>query len=522
MALDSREVIDEQILKAEADIQQLKARRNTYTPAAMLPIDILSYIFQFPADLEGHTREELLVKYMVPITQVCHRWRTIAIETATLWTRVPLGYLQWTEELLRRSKGAGIDVENRLIAGGQSIAGHPSEREALDCVFVNIGAVRRLSLRSIEQWEAQILFQAFNRSSGTLKIEDLTLTLTSNDVSGPTIGSSVLAALAGCGQMVPSTVQILVTLNNVTTLEVLHLSFSVLGCPSLREGDNGLSSADSQHHGRVEFPLLHDLLLTMPISRNAFVCTALPMSAILRPLSLHPPRKLNLECAVTHATSLSTLLHSVNDACGWMKGSSLQSLYLRFDAEYGEVFVAGSFSSPKMTKFVRDGDFSLHLLYQDFSDEEIFQQLFSGLPLHDLGYLAFLGCPMDIPASAWASTFGRLQRLQIVIMQDAELQKFLPALVEKNPFNDGLCFPGLRKFEAIHVNFRKDDNTSFAMLKDMLMRRREDARINEIRLTVCRFHPEQAEQLRKFRNVKLRKEVYHGSDSSDWEDFDFM
>ncbi|EJD43406.1 hypothetical protein AURDEDRAFT_114736, partial [Auricularia subglabra TFB-10046 SS5] len=98
-----------------------------------LPSDVLLRIFSFFSATE-----------LVLITHVCHYWRVLGLETASLWTRIELegDCASALHELLPRSKAAPVDL--RLVRYN---AREWQAIPVLDAVLPHIDRVRQLSIQ---------------------------------------------------------------------------------------------------------------------------------------------------------------------------------------------------------------------------------------------------------------------------------------------------------------------------------------------------------------------------------------
>ncbi|KAF9482556.1 hypothetical protein BDN70DRAFT_874912 [Pholiota conissans] len=118
--------IDEVIAVHLASLSALRFQRNNIVPISRLPPEILSRVFLF-------TQKTLHVQYdwddspffddsseeanpfgnpsdWIAVTQVCSHWRNIALNTPDLWIEPPIDNVQWLEEMLTRSKDAGLVI----------------------------------------------------------------------------------------------------------------------------------------------------------------------------------------------------------------------------------------------------------------------------------------------------------------------------------------------------------------------------------------------------------------------------
>ena len=108
--------------------------------------DILAYIFLLNATIPEHATT-------MASSQVCTRWRSIAVNCHTIWGRIidyPQHSLKWIETLLDRSNPSSLDFGSRLYKvyfanGGQSV---------LDLVFNHIDRLRIFNLQiPASSWE---------------------------------------------------------------------------------------------------------------------------------------------------------------------------------------------------------------------------------------------------------------------------------------------------------------------------------------------------------------------------------
>ncbi|KAF8159443.1 hypothetical protein B0H34DRAFT_703478 [Crassisporium funariophilum] len=104
---DARLLIDQEIARLEDAVRALRFRRNTLSPISCLPPELLSRIF---SSIEN--RKFLTKKYRwIQFSQVSSHWRSVALNSPTLWTNIPLACPLRMEEMLRRSKMANLTVK---------------------------------------------------------------------------------------------------------------------------------------------------------------------------------------------------------------------------------------------------------------------------------------------------------------------------------------------------------------------------------------------------------------------------
>ena len=112
-----------QIDKELANLSALKACRNALAPISRLPPELLSTIFTYTASASIHSEwlpESRLYPFWrrpmawMKVTQVCRRWRAVALQCPMLWTHICLSDYHLTRKMLRRSKNLPIFVESDL------------------------------------------------------------------------------------------------------------------------------------------------------------------------------------------------------------------------------------------------------------------------------------------------------------------------------------------------------------------------------------------------------------------------
>lgn len=114
----------------EAIILALNLQRNRLIPIAQLPAENLCEIFHFVKVKECHAEQGNMLKW-VTVSHVCSDWRSIAINSASLWDAPPLGNAHWIEEMLQRSKLVALSIEvsrsrKNMVEGLEEIVQHDS------------------------------------------------------------------------------------------------------------------------------------------------------------------------------------------------------------------------------------------------------------------------------------------------------------------------------------------------------------------------------------------------------------
>jgi hypothetical protein len=110
-AQESRRLIDEKIANFEECIRRLKSQRNELAPISQLPPEILSSIFSYAAAQSGFDSNRPLVRYF--FTHVSRAWRSVALDSPTLWRILPSS-IPWANAMLDRSKAVGLVIRLRI------------------------------------------------------------------------------------------------------------------------------------------------------------------------------------------------------------------------------------------------------------------------------------------------------------------------------------------------------------------------------------------------------------------------
>ena len=100
---------DAEIERTSNYLLDLKRRRNALIPVFRLPPEIFTEIFQIviTANAFEIMRAEPL---SLSFSRVCRTWRKMALNCATLWTRLPIQRSMLIEELLLRSKTLSLNI----------------------------------------------------------------------------------------------------------------------------------------------------------------------------------------------------------------------------------------------------------------------------------------------------------------------------------------------------------------------------------------------------------------------------
>lgn len=155
----------------------LKIQRNRLAPISRLPPDVLYKIFFISSrdiDLEG-------IKW-TRLTQVCHEWRALALNSPSLWSNPPLHNYYAAKEMLIRSEGAPLTVETGY--GACLWLYNSYIREILETQMHRINCVKV----AFQDYDGRRLLSYFPESAPNLK----SLTLCCFDYYSPNFAVPIL------------------------------------------------------------------------------------------------------------------------------------------------------------------------------------------------------------------------------------------------------------------------------------------------------------------------------------------
>ncbi|KAI0682165.1 hypothetical protein C8T65DRAFT_750800 [Cerioporus squamosus] len=125
----------------------IRERVNTYAPVNTLPDELLAVIFEYALPWrnsgshsrgyqEASHRSDMLAR--IPLTHVCRRWRSAAVETSTLWTIVDEDLKHLQDVFLVRSANAPIHALARYAVDqptGVHVAPHAERLNDLFLIY---------------------------------------------------------------------------------------------------------------------------------------------------------------------------------------------------------------------------------------------------------------------------------------------------------------------------------------------------------------------------------------------------
>ncbi|ESK87089.1 hypothetical protein Moror_11914 [Moniliophthora roreri MCA 2997] len=128
--------IEEEMRRLADSLQRLRAQRNARTLISRLPAEILTHIFTYCVPSRWY-RTSIHTKWH-SFTHVCHSWRSIALDHASLWTCIDFSSMELARTMLERSKTAILDI----MVQGHHVGRDEKRRELLKVIklqFFRIG-----------------------------------------------------------------------------------------------------------------------------------------------------------------------------------------------------------------------------------------------------------------------------------------------------------------------------------------------------------------------------------------------
>ncbi|KIP05546.1 hypothetical protein PHLGIDRAFT_36379 [Phlebiopsis gigantea 11061_1 CR5-6] len=143
-----------QALQAEIDVhrQQIirKMRRmNGLLTINCLPPELLAEIFRVWIDATKNL--PYLSHRWIKIAHVCHLWREVALSSPRLWSDLTIGTIDWTREMLARSKQAPLSI---LLS---SLYSHPWSPEAFRLVLGELSRIEKFEICGVDLIARQLV-----------------------------------------------------------------------------------------------------------------------------------------------------------------------------------------------------------------------------------------------------------------------------------------------------------------------------------------------------------------------------
>ncbi|KAH8092640.1 hypothetical protein BXZ70DRAFT_950780 [Cristinia sonorae] len=142
--------MEEGIARASQALLAQKLHFNTLIPVSRLPIELLTEVFilyvksqvaENAQRLRQDPPRRLSVYSWISISQVCHQWRQVALQTPILWCSIVWTKrisTSWISELLARSKSLLLRIRIRVVEGADQRPVFPHLQNALAVLLPEI------------------------------------------------------------------------------------------------------------------------------------------------------------------------------------------------------------------------------------------------------------------------------------------------------------------------------------------------------------------------------------------------
>ena len=505
---ETRSIIDRDIARLEESIRALKSRRNELSRICRLPVEILCNIFSLTEDKSNSRFGRSPVSW-TNFSQVSQHWRSSALSAPELWTKIPLRYSRWAQEMLIRSKKAKLTIRSSLSLD----TSYPKVIQTIRSCLYEMNRVEEINLSAISGLKLAEIFRDLPKSAPqlhTLCIDSLrsagiafpihedflhdTERLRCVELMRCKIGwdSQFLTGLTRLTledslKANSSIIQVLNALQRMPALIELRLK------DSIPENSDGLST-----YPVVDLPCLRVLHISSGVG---------PLTTVLGHINFPHSAILDLTCKENSSSQIDFSKFLSVLAMNFLSSLVIQSLILRHSDDRDNPQTYGFEFYLWTTTFTPDcfplptyptPQSQLHLvLTWPSMQRHIFAKTLTcvfdamSLPFLTQLQISTLDC---IDSRTWVKTFGKLPRLELVCVQSFEPHSFLEALVYKTKAAEksitayrNVSFPKLR---CIHLEGTHFSGTSTPVdtLLDYLMERCErNAEVQVLRLGDCHY-----------------------------------
>ncbi|KAL0573395.1 hypothetical protein V5O48_008569 [Marasmius crinis-equi] len=513
------------IRRAADEIRRVKAKHNASVPISRLPTEIIRIILGYCVSHRSTGRPYKLT--WLNATHVCRQWRSVALESASIWSQIDFSCPELAREMIARSRVAPLDV----------VVTRPVLTSRVYAVLIeatsNTGRLRTLVLPDAYHMNGVSLFPRLNKPAPLLHTLDLTAkpydTLPRKFFAGKTpalrklkitgfhfpLATSLLKNLTTlilkdphedpsinhCARC-PTTQRLLEVLQLMTELETLELS------NSLPQKKPATRSATKSAPRRVKLPKLRRLRLsgTLHLCNELLQNVIFPASAAVHltcTTSFLSP-SLGDHQAIALFNTLSQIYSASNDSEAFFK-----SLYI--DTTFSPLSVKASAQSEvpepsiwyDLETHARVSPFNLHVdLFESTGPlKAAFRAAVRALPLGQLETL-HLGLSADEICSAkdMVDMFGGLGRVKTIALNQRNIYPFVEALrpstdsnssdevpifPSSNEKNLNLRFPSLETIQLNEADFGADSSTMDMLMEALAFRAGHGKPIKSLVLREC-------------------------------------
>ncbi|KAF8437278.1 hypothetical protein L210DRAFT_3547373 [Boletus edulis BED1] len=300
--------VDEEIAKQIGSLTlcDLQTQRNSFLPISRLPTETLAAIFIISARDYHNTRNGYPTRTVpdwVNVSYVCRHWRDVALNCATLWSYLFITSPRWTEELLARSKQAGLKLHAEGRGAGlffvRRVMNHMERIQELHLNlphmfkdnFLSSPAPRLQNLKITVGFQNEppqqfsTLFDGDTPALRTLELSYCPVTWNSFTLNGLT----TLDLRSVPSQFQQNMVEFLATLSCMQDLRHLYLNNALASTAGF------LSSPEFHSFQKIDLPRLSRLLIIAPLST---------VIAFLACINVPTKTEVRLDCGFEDGVSL--------------------------------------------------------------------------------------------------------------------------------------------------------------------------------------------------------------------------
>jgi hypothetical protein len=480
-----RSIIDRDIARLEESIRALKSRRNELSPISRLPVEILCNIFSHTEDNSICRSPESWTNF----SQVSRHWRSSALSAPQLWTKIPLSYPRWAQEMLIRSKMAKLTIRS----GFYFDTSNPRAIGTVRSCLYEMNRVEELKLNSTPGLTLKEIFRDLPKSAPQLH----TLCIRSHSSrSAYSIHEDFLydTERLQCVELINCKIswdsQLLTGLTrlcldeslkaNSLIIQVLHALQRMPALTYLRLKD----SIPDDSEGPSTYPVVDlPFLRVLDISSGVGALTN-----VLRHITIPHSAMLYVTCRETQSTQIDFTNFLSVLATKFLSSLVIERLNLRvlddtkiYGLEF--YFLTASRSQLQLLLTWPSPQPRNHVNALTCAFDAINLPFLTQLRISTLDY---------IDSQTWVKTFGKLPLLKRVCVQSSASSSFFEALVYKTMAAEksktayyNVSFPKLRHIHLEGTEFYAR-SISVEMLLDCLMERCErKAGVQELCLDDC-------------------------------------
>lgn len=496
--------LDDEIAALTSVLCNLRTQRNTFSPIARLPPEILASIFIHCAQSYKKNRHTGSgVPDWVNVSYVCRHWRDVALDCPTLWSFLFVSSHYWTNELLARSKAAPLKV-----CVDSEYPKQPKELNLLEKVAPQAYRIQDLCMRLTPR-EAERILSLFSppapllqtlrisversnylgepaRASGTLfdgdtpALRELALINYAFPLISPTLCGLTSLRLRDLGtSFQPTLADLKVALSHMQDLAHLHLENAL---PSALGNSAGQSFEGSE---KLTFPQLSRLSIVAPFST-----VILLLSHFDLPVKTEVRLRCCFEAGGEDYTPIYPLLAkrfiASNDQAFALAPIIRTCFIETASATVGFIFSTAKRDSGRRAFSANTTSYELGQLHEDWDHdiplkvdvvlrtslskdrEDLIGGICRSMPLTNLqsAQISFdIGTALS--STFWTKTFGHLEELRHIKLSQANLQGLVQVLslsphhpLKSNggnleSYSDQIFAPAMEELELYNVDFSK-------------------------------------------------------------------